>query len=73
MRDPSRIDKFCDELKDIWKSQCPDMRFGQFIINVFGNFKTDCWYWEENRMIFEIKEQFGLNKKIRRRKRKYER
>ena len=33
MRDPNRIDKFCDELKTIWH-QVPDWRFGQLINNV---------------------------------------
>ena len=33
MRDPNRIDKFCDELKTIWH-QVPDWRFGQFILNM---------------------------------------
>jgi len=37
MRDPNRIDKFCDELKAIWH-QVPDWRFGQLISNV-----TNAW------------------------------
>ena len=37
MRNPNRIDKFCDELKAIWH-QVPDWRFGQFISNV-----TNAW------------------------------
>ncbi len=27
MRDPNRIDKFCNELAAIWKSNAPDWRF----------------------------------------------
>ena len=33
MRDPKRIDKFCDLLKEIWK-RVPDWRFGQLISNL---------------------------------------
>ena len=33
MRDPIRIDKFCDLLKEIWK-RVPDWRFGQLISNL---------------------------------------
>jgi len=35
MRDPNRIDKFCDELKAIWH-QVPDWRFGQLMENMLG-------------------------------------
>jgi hypothetical protein len=37
MRDPKRIDEFCKELAEIWKINCPDWRFGQFVINVLGD------------------------------------
>ena len=33
MRDPKRIDKFCDLLKETWK-RVPDWRFGQLISNL---------------------------------------
>ena len=33
MRDPKRIDKFCDLLKELWK-RVPDWRFGQLISNL---------------------------------------
>ena len=33
MRDPNRIDKFCDQLKAIWH-QVPDWRFGQLMENM---------------------------------------
>ena len=35
MRDPNRIDKFCDELKTIWH-QVPDWRFGQLMENMLS-------------------------------------
>ena len=33
MRDPKRIDEFCNLLKKIWK-RVPDWRFGQLISNL---------------------------------------
>lgn len=33
MRDPKRIDEFCDLLKKVWK-RVPDWRFGQLISNL---------------------------------------
>ena len=35
MRNPGRIDKFCDELKTIWR-KVPDWRFGQLMENMLG-------------------------------------
>lgn len=34
MRDPSRINEFCDILKFVWETKYPDLRFGQLIENV---------------------------------------
>lgn len=58
MRDPNRIDDFCKELAKVWKENCPDWRFSQFIINIFGAFEADPWYWEEDRVLKEIKKFF---------------
>lgn len=33
MRDPARIDKICDIIRDVWKKS-PDMRLGQLIVCV---------------------------------------
>lgn len=60
MRDINRIDKFCDELKELWKTpMCRDMRFGQFISNVFGDIydetKRDLWFMEESEMMYNIR------------------
>ena len=33
MRDPNRIDYYCDELAELWH-KVPDWRFGQFILNM---------------------------------------
>lgn len=35
MRDPKRINNFCDELKSVWH-RVPDWRFGQLMSNVIG-------------------------------------
>ena len=35
MRNPNRIDEFCDELKAIWH-QVPDWRFGQLMENMLS-------------------------------------
>jgi len=33
MRDPTRIDKILDRIKELWK-KFPDLRLGQLILNV---------------------------------------
>ena len=33
MRDPHRIDYYCDKLAELWH-KVPDWRFGQFIVNI---------------------------------------
>lgn len=64
MRNPERIDEFCKELAEIWKTNCPDWRFSQFIINVFGSFATDPWFWEEDQMIEEIRKFFDAESAV---------
>ena len=58
MRDPNRIDKFCDELKTIWH-QVPDWRFGQLIYNLILTQLTSggVFYTEDEEMIKAIKEK----------------
>lgn len=58
MRDVSRIDKFLDELEDIWKTHCPDWRFGQMISNVLNTFDIDPFFLEEEDMIKRIRNFF---------------
>ena len=66
MRDPKRIDDFCDRLKEIWK-QVPDWRFGQFIVNTMGEVsnrtKQDIFFLEEDEMIQTLEEMFKINKR----------
>lgn len=54
MRDPQRIDKFMDELGDLWKIKVPDWRFGQLMYN-FMCAKGDPFYWEEDEFLEKFK------------------
>lgn len=57
MRDIARIDKFCDQLKEEWKKY-PDYRFGQMIMNVFGEMAKsgkDPFFPEDEEMMKAIK------------------
>lgn len=59
MRDPARIDKFCDELKTLWH-KVPDQRFGQFMLNILGEVshssKRDVFFIEDAEMLAQMKE-----------------
>ena len=54
MRDPKRIDVFCDELKAVWH-RLPDWRFGQFLSNAIGEYimetKKDIFFTEDDEML----------------------
>lgn len=66
MRDPKRIRKFCNQLADIWETQCPDWRFGQLFVNVCrGSCIGDPFYLEDDKMIEHFREFFGLDEKAR--------
>ena len=60
MRDPKRIDDFCNALATLWKTECPDWRFGQLVCNVFGTFKFDPWWLEEDEMLKWFEQYFGI-------------
>ncbi len=52
MRNPKRIDNFCDELATVWKLYCPDWRFGQIMSNFqrwANNKGIDIFFLEEDR------------------------
>lgn len=59
MRNPNRIDVFCDELKAMWH-RVPDWRFGQLMMNFFGSIyeqtKKDIWFIEEPEMLLYMQE-----------------
>lgn len=64
MRDPNRIDKFCDELNKLWH-KVPDWRFGQFILNIERacrvNEGKNVFYIEDDDMLKIMKDYFKEN------------
>lgn len=60
MRDINRIEPFMEEVTRLWKTKCPDMRFGQFMCNVLGEVGAmthlDPFYFEDDKMLSLIKE-----------------
>ena len=57
MRDPKRIDKFCNQLADIWK-KVPDWRFGQLMYNFICE-TGDPFYWEEDECLEKLRKFAG--------------
>ena len=61
MRDPNRIDQFCNDLAACWH-RVPDWRFGQLISNVLGAYvsetKRDIFFPEDNEIMDFIKKYF---------------
>ena len=59
MRDPARIQEFCNELAVLWERHCPDWRFGQLVENVLrANNISDPFYVEDDVMIELFKKTF---------------
>ena len=58
-RDPKRISPFCNQFATLWAA-VPDLRFGQFALNVFEFIKNDCgsdpFYLEDEQMIQKFRE-----------------
>ena len=59
MRKKERIDIFLNQLGKIWKENCPDWRFGQFMVNVLNTFDIDPFFLEEDDMIKKIEQYFN--------------
>ena len=59
MRDPKRIDPFCEKLAEVWK-RFPDWRFGQLICNVYGEYGDDPFFIEDEESI-KIFEKYTVN------------
>ena len=55
MRDPKRIHKLCNQLADLWLSECPDMRFGQLMTYVMSKC-DDIFYVEDDVLADRLKE-----------------
>lgn len=47
MRDPERIDNFMMRLGELWKTYCPDLRFGQLMSNIASYSSRDIFFLEE--------------------------
>lgn len=58
MRDAKRIPAVLGELEDMWK-RVPDLRFGQFLINVFGG---DFYWIEDAELIRKVREFYASTK-----------
>lgn len=51
LRDPNRLYKFYDTLREIHMKYVSDWRFGQLISNIERAYKGDIFYLEEDEMI----------------------
>lgn len=40
MRNPERIDEYCNQLAELW-GKVPDWRFGQLMMNMLSEFQTE--------------------------------
>lgn len=58
-KDPERINPFLEEIGKIWKQSKSDMRFGQFITNVFKP-GEDIFYYEDDILLEKIKEFYEV-------------
>jgi hypothetical protein len=47
MRNPDRIDEFCEWLRFLWH-KCPDWRFGQLVSNVYGIEENPRFFYMED-------------------------
>ena len=61
MRNPERIDKVINQIRDIWKC-VPDLRLGQLILNVIPP-HTELYYIEDDVLLKLIKDLY-TNEKI---------
>ena len=60
MRDPQRIQKYCNQLADLWR-MVPDWRFAQLMINAMRAFEAtyhrDAFY-KEDEEFFQFLEKY---------------
>lgn len=61
MRDPNRIDDFCNELAKMWHV-VPDLRFGQMMCNIIDCYNAskqkDVFFAEDDELLKFIKDFF---------------
>lgn len=62
MRNPDRIDGYCNRLAAMWK-KVPDWRFGQLISNLFGEYyaktQRDIFFPEDEELFSALEEVFN--------------
>lgn len=62
MRDSNRINKFCNELAQLWRT-VPDWRFGQLMCNLLGEYtkvtKNDPFFPEDEELMAFFKKYFS--------------
>jgi len=62
MRNIERMEPFLQQIEEIWKTKCPDWRFGQLMFN-FISAMGDPFYWEEDTFIAMLKKYFEIQEK----------
>lgn len=65
MRDPNRIEPFMKELGKMWKTKCPDWRFGQLVFNITRDMQShgiDIFYMEDDELIEYLEKWFDDQK-----------
>lgn len=55
MRNINRIPKITKEIEELWKTHCPDWRFGQLMYNFMKDY-GDPFYLEDDEFIEKLKE-----------------
>lgn len=67
MRDPKRIEGFCDKLKKILGA-LPDWRFGQLMSNLLGEYyaetKQDIFFVEDDELFAFFRKKMGFEKEV---------
>lgn len=54
MRNPEKIKPFLSEIERVW-NKVPNWRFGQFMLNWLNYLEKDPFYYEDNKMLEELK------------------
>ena len=55
MRNPKRIPKILKEVEKAWEKN-PDLRLGQFLLNLFPFYSVDLYYIEDEVLAKKLKE-----------------
>lgn len=55
MRNINRIPKITKKIEELWKTYCPDWRFGQLMYNFMTDY-GDPFYLEDDKFVEKLKE-----------------